>query len=105
MTAPVENLQQAAERLSGCLEEVRALGVVRLALFGSVLHGRPGPDSDVDILVQFAPGAKSYNRFLALSELLESRLGRPVELVTPEALSPFIGPRILAEAQDVLRAA
>jgi hypothetical protein len=31
--------------------------------------------------------------------------GRPVELVTTEALSPFIGPRILAEAQDVLRAA
>ena len=40
----------------------------------------------------------------ALSELLERRLGLSVELVTTEALSPFIGPRILAEAQDVLRA-
>lgn len=48
MTAPVQNRQQAAERLSGCLEEVRALGVVRLALFGSVLRGQPGPDSDVE---------------------------------------------------------
>lgn len=102
---PVQNRHQAVERLAECADQVRALGVVRLALFGSVLRGQPGPDSDVDLIVQFAPGTKTYGRFLALSELLEDRLGRSVELVTFEALSPFIGPRILAEAQDVLRAA
>jgi hypothetical protein len=85
--------------------EIRALGVVRLALFGSVLHGSAGPGSDVDLLVQFAEGRKTFDRFFRLSELLEARLGCPVELVTTEALSPFIGPRILADAQDVLRAA
>ncbi|MEO8198625.1 MAG: hypothetical protein ABI689_18070 [Thermoanaerobaculia bacterium] len=46
-----------------------------------------------------------YARYFALAELLEAQLGRRVELVTIEELSPFIGPRILAEAQDVLRAA
>jgi len=81
------------------------LGVSRLALFGSVLRGHPHKDSDVDLLVQFVPGSKSYDRFLALSELLERCLGRRVELVTTEALSPFLGPRILEEAEDVLRAA
>jgi hypothetical protein len=105
MPTPVLNHQQAVERLSGCEREIRALGVVRLALFGSILRGYPRPESDVDVLVQFAPGAKSYVHFLTLSELLEAQLGRPVELVTTEALSPFIGPRILAEAQDVLRVA
>jgi hypothetical protein len=50
-------------------------------------------------------GAKSYHRFLARSELLEARRGHPVKLITTEALSPFIGPRILAAAQDVRRAA
>lgn len=45
--------------------------------------------------------AKSFDRLLALSDLLEEQLGRTVEVVTTEALSPFIGPRILAEAQDV----
>ncbi|MFN8067120.1 MAG: nucleotidyltransferase family protein [Vicinamibacterales bacterium] len=79
--------------------------MARLALFGSVLRDQARPDSDVDLLVQFAPGAKTYEHFLALSELLEERLGRHVELVTTEALSPYIGPRIMAEAQDVLRAA
>ena len=77
----------------------------RLALFGSVVRDEARYDSDVDLLVQFTPGAKTYARFLDLSELLEQLLGRRVELVTTDALSPFIGPRILAEAHDVLRAA
>jgi hypothetical protein len=105
MAAQVTNREETAERLGACQDEIRRLGVIRLALFGSILRGQPDPGSDVDFLVQFAPGATSYDRFLALSDLLESRLGRPVELVTTEALSPFIGPRILADAQDVLRAA
>ena len=93
------------ERLVASEPEIRALGVERLALFGSVLRGDARSDSDVDFLVQFSPGAKTFEHFLALSDLLEERLGRHVELVTREALSPFLGPRILAEAQDVLRAA
>ena len=105
MQPPVLDHGETSKRLAGCEREIRALGVVRLALFGSVLRGQTHDRSDVDLLVQFAPGAKSYHRFLALAELLEAQLGRPVELVTTEALSPFLGPRILAEAQDVLRAA
>jgi predicted nucleotidyltransferase len=97
--------QEACARLALSEHDIRALGVARLALFGSVARDEARPDSDVDLLVQFAPGAKTYERFLALSELLEARLERRVELVTTESLSPFIGPRILAEAQDVLRAA
>jgi uncharacterized protein len=93
---------QAARILAASESEIRALGVSRLRLFGSVVRGEAKPDSDVDLLVQFSPGAKTFDRFLALSELLEERLGRRVELVTTEALSPFLGPWILAEAQDVL---
>jgi predicted nucleotidyltransferase len=96
---------EAVRRLIASESDIRALGVRRLALFGSALRGDAGPDSDVDLLVQFSPDWKTFDRFLELADLLESRLGRRVELVTTEALSPFIGPRILAEAQDVLRAA
>ena len=97
--------EQAVERLVAAESEIRALGVERLALFGSVLRDDARPDSDVDLLVEFSEGAKTFEHFLALCELLEARLGRPVELLTTEALSSFLGPRILAEAQDVLRAA
>lgn len=101
MRSPISR-KQAAEILAASEPEIRALGVARLALFGSVLRGEARPDSDVDLLVQFSPGAKTFDRFLELSALLEDRLGRRVELVTTEARSPFIGPRILTEAQDVL---
>ena len=101
----VSNAAEAKARLAACADQVHAFGVVRLALFGSVLRGEPSPASDVDLLVEFAPGEKSFDRFMALADFLEALFGRRVELVTPEALSPFIGPRILSEARDVLRAA
>ncbi|MFQ6045849.1 MAG: nucleotidyltransferase family protein [Gemmatimonadales bacterium] len=96
---------EAVRRLQEAEPEIRALGVERLALFGSVLRDQARPDSDVDVLVAFAAGRKSFDHLLSLSELLEECLDRRVEVVTVEALSPFIGPRILAEAEDVLRAA
>jgi len=105
MRTPVASLDDAIRRIEVAEAEIRTLGVERLALFGSVLRGTAGPASDADLLVQFREGAKTYDHFLALAELLEDRLGRRVELVTTESLSPYIGPRILAEARDVLRAA
>lgn len=105
MTSTALTRQDVVERLAACESEILALGVQRLALFGSVLHDQARPDSDVDMLVGFQAGSKTFDRFLALAELLESRLDRRVELVTLEALSPYLGPSILADAEDVLRAA
>ena len=81
------------------------LGVLRLGLFGSFARDEANEDSDVDLLVEFAPGGKSFDRFLALADLLEEDLGRPVELVTPESLSRHIGPHILREVRYVSLAA
>jgi hypothetical protein len=52
--------------------------------------------------VEFEPGKKSFDNFMETAFLLEDELQRSVELVTTEALSPHIGPRILAEVEDVL---
>ena len=103
MVLPASTLDDLVRRITAVEAEIRSLGVRRLAVFGSVARGTATPESDADVLVQFATGAKTFDRFMALSELLEDRLGRPVELVTTEALSPYLGPRILAEARDVLR--
>jgi len=97
--------KQVAERLHGAREQIQALGVRRIALFGSVVRGEARPDSDVDLLVQFDPERKTFRTFMELSFLLEGLLQRRVELVTTESLSPFIGPHILREAEDVLLAA
>jgi hypothetical protein len=96
---------EAIRRLKNVESEIRRLGVRRLALFGSVIRNEARPASDVDVLVEFAPGEKTFDHFMALADLLERTLEHPVELVTTESLSPFIGPHILAEARDVLRAA
>ena len=96
---------EAIWRLQSIGSEILRLGVRRLALFGSVLRNEARPDSDVDVLVEFTPAEKTFDRFMALADLLEKTLEHPVEVVTTESLSPFIGPHILAEARDVLRAA
>jgi uncharacterized protein len=96
---------EAIQRLQAIEAEIRHLGVRRLALFGSVLRDEARAHSDVDVLVEFIPDEKSFDRFMALADLLEEVLERRVEIVTTEALSPYIGPHILAEARDVLRAA
>lgn len=72
-----------------------------MSLFGSFVRDEADADSDVDLLVKFAPGDKTFDRFMALAFLLEDALGRTVELVTPESLSPHIGNHILSEAENV----
>lgn len=105
MDKPVYTRADVLERIIAAEEEIRGLGVQRLALFGSFARSEPRPDSDVDLLVEFVPGRKSFDNFMHLYDLLEERLGRRVKLVTTEALSPYVGPHILAEAEDVVRAA
>jgi hypothetical protein len=104
MMPPVQSRTDVLERLAEAADEIRGLGVGRLALFGSFARSEARAESDVDLLVEFAPERKSFEAFMLLYDLLEERLGRRVELVTTEALSPYIGPRILAEAGDVVRA-
>ncbi len=105
MNASPLTRDQAVRRLRTIETEIRRLGLRRLALFGSVARDEARADSDVDVLVEFIPSEKSFDRFMALADLLEDTLRRRVEIVTTEALSPFIGPHILAEAMDVVRAA
>ena len=85
--------------------EILALGVRRLALFGSVRRDTADVESDIDVLVEFVPGQKTFHQFIDLGDLLERLLGAKVELVTPASLSPFLKAHILADALDVVRAA
>jgi len=86
-------------------ERFAALGVVSLGLFGSFVRGEQTPASDIDILVEFAPDKHTFDNFMEVSFLLEDLLGRKVDIVTPEALSPYIGPYILKEVERVAIAA
>lgn len=75
--------------------EWEQLGVERLSLFGSVAEDNAGPGSDVDILVDFRTGKKSFDAFMALCFRLEEILQSSVEVVTRASLGPHIRQRIL----------
>ena len=72
-------------------------GVKSLAVFGSVARGEAGPESDVDILVEFE-GRATFDRYMGLKFFLEDLLGRRVDLVTRKALKPRMRPYVEREA-------
>jgi predicted nucleotidyltransferase len=91
--------------LLGHRSQIKAFGVRRLGLFGSFVRSDQNSQSDVDLLVEFEPGGKTFDNFIHLCFLLEELLRRRVELVTPESLSPYIKPHILEQAEYVTIAA
>ena len=82
-------------------DQIQNFGVKRLGLFGSFVREEQNEESDVDLLVEFEPDKKTFKNFIRLCFYLEDLFQREVELVTPESLSPYIGPRILQEVEYV----
>lgn len=76
-----------------------------LSVFGSILRDDFSPDSDIDVLVEFQPGAQVG--FLALSRMqreLTELLQRPVDLVPRNGLKPRIRQAVLSSAEVVYAA-
>ena len=102
MLPPVQTKADVIARLQQQQAQLRALGVARLGLFGSFVRDEAGPQSDVDLLVDFAEGRKTFDGFFGLLDFLEALLGREVELLTRPALSKYVGPHILTTTEYVL---
>jgi predicted nucleotidyltransferase len=81
-------------------ELIKRYGVTRLALFGSTVRNEAGPDSDVDILVDF-DGPATSKRYFGVQFILEDELGRPVDLISEKALRAELRPYIEHEAINV----
>ncbi len=100
---------QTKQDILAALEQNRsrliALGVRKIGLFGSFVSGKQQPDSDIDLLVEFEPGQKTFDTFMELSFFLEEVLDHRIELVTLESLSPYLGPHILKEVEYAALAA
>ncbi len=72
----------------------------KLSLFGSVLRDDFTPESDVDVLVEFEPGARvGLIRFAGMEIELSQLLKRKVDLNTPGFLSPYFRDEVLREAE------
>ena len=78
-------------------DEIRAFGVRSLSLFGSVARDEAGPESDIDLLVEFDRPTGLFG-LIRLQHFLSELLGRPIDLVTPDGLSDRVRDDALREA-------
>jgi len=77
---------------------VEKFGVIEIAIFGSYARGEQRKNSDIDIIVDFKEGWKTFDNYMNLKFYLEELFGKKVDLVIKSAINPRIKPFIIEEA-------
>lgn len=78
-------------KLKAAEPALRARGIRRAAIFGSIARGEQRPDSDIDILVEFEPGAEgSIYDYMNLKEYIAGLFDGPVDVIDCGALKPHL---------------
>ncbi|MHA1466237.1 MAG: nucleotidyltransferase family protein [Candidatus Heimdallarchaeaceae archaeon] len=91
------NLTRILKILHNNMTTIQSFGIMNIGVFGSYVRDMQENLSDLDLLIEFEPGKKSFDNFINLLNFLEDLLQIKVDLVTKKALSPHIGPNILEE--------
>ncbi|MEW6392614.1 MAG: nucleotidyltransferase family protein [Pseudomonadota bacterium] len=90
-------LDEALTKLRAAKPLLDRYGVARVGVFGSTARGEAGPDSDVDVLVEFDPGRVPGWEYFTLGDELALVMERPVDVVTPKSLPRLMKDRVLSE--------
>lgn len=101
-TGPAPKKTEVIAMLKALEPELRARGITRAAVFGSVVRDLARPDSDVDVLVDIDPTSGfDLVDLVGVQNLLADRLGRTVDVVEREALNPRVRDSVLRESEIV----
>ena len=93
------DVEETVSLLRSSADLRREFSVRSFHVFGSIVRGQLRPTSDIDIVVEFETDARiGLFEFARLQRRLSELLGRPVDLVTPDALHKSLRQRILSEA-------
>jgi len=93
-TAKTQEISEAhaallASELSRLTEALKAMGALRIILYGSVARGISGPASDLDLLVIMDPSGCNLERIIAASRTLELKVKGDIMIYTPVMLERF----------------
>src|SRR2546421_13057938 len=102
MSTVLENRQEVMERIRTLTPQLRARGVRQLALFGSFARNTHHAGSDIDLLVEFAPGEKTFDNFMAVCDMLGEKLHRRGGKITRECILPSLTPHIHPQRRKML---
>ena len=78
-----------------------AFGATRIGLFGSYAKNTADDESDIDIFIEFEKGKKNFKNYTGAYLFLRELLQKDIDFITPESLSPYIGPHILKDLEYV----
>ena len=87
----------------GLAEVCRSNRIARLRIFGSAARGEDRPDSDVDLIADFDPPV-GFFELIRAEDGLTAFFGRPVDLLTERAISPYMREAVLKEAEVIFDA-
>jgi uncharacterized protein len=93
------NSSEVLETLRRSETALRARGVRRAALFGSLARGDNQPDSDIDIMIEIDPAAHiTVFEYVGLKEYIAGLFDGPVDVVSRDNLKPYVRPAATADA-------
>jgi len=97
----IQNKSQIFDLLKKHQSDIKSFGVARLGLFGSFVRNHQKTDSDVDLLVEFQPGKKTFKNLVHLNYYLQELIQRKVQLVTWMGLADFVKREVIKEIEYV----
>jgi predicted nucleotidyltransferase len=101
MITAVQTKEQALERIESDQSALKQFGAARLGLFGSFVRDQQKEDSDIDFVIEFQEGKKTFRNFMRLADYLELLMNRKVDLLTWEGMASFVKHEIEKEIEYV----
>lgn len=89
------------KKIKDNIDSIKKFGVKKIGLFGSYIQNKQTTDSDIDILVEFKSGQKTFDNYMDLKFFLEEIFNLNVDLVVNEAIKPDLKPNILRNVKYV----
>ena len=98
---PIQSKNQIFDLLTQHQADIKAFGVARIGLFGSFARNQQNESSDIDLLVEFEEGKKTFKNLVHLNYFLQELSQRKVQLVTWMGLADFVKREVVKEIEYV----